>query len=117
MNKIMLIEDDETMRQLLKTLLELEGFHVVFPTLNNEDGLLKSVYDQSPDMLLLDVHLKGINGIKILTKLRSDPAMQPIKIIMTSGSDMTHECLQNRADGFLLKPYMPDDLLKILRKT
>ena len=116
MHKIMLIEDDDTMRLLLKTLLELEGYEVVQTASVNEAILVKSVYDQKPDALLLDVHLKGISGIDLLTKLRSDPALQTLKIIMTSGMDMSRECMQCHADGFLLKPYMPDDLLKMLRE-
>jgi len=115
MNRIMLIEDDDTMRHLLQTLLELEGYEVIQPVTTNEEFLLKSVYEKKPDALLLDVHLKGINGINILTTLRADAEMNSLVIIMTSGMDMTKECTQNHADGFLLKPYMPDELLKILR--
>ena len=115
MNRIMLIEDDETMRLLLKTLLELESYEVIQPATTNEELLIRSVYEKKPDALLLDVHLKGINGINILTKLRSDPEMKSLVIIMTSGMDMTEECMRNHADGFLLKPYMPNELLKILR--
>jgi DNA-binding response OmpR family regulator len=113
--KILLIEDDETMRLLLKTLLELEAYEVILSPTTNEELLLNSVYDNKPDALLLDVHLKGISGIDILSKLRSDSKMNSLVIIMTSGMDMTEDCMRNRADGFLLKPYMPDDLLKILR--
>jgi DNA-binding response OmpR family regulator len=115
MNKILLIEDDETMRLLLKTLLELEKYEVILAPTTNEELLLKSVYDCQPDALLLDVHLKGISGIDILTKLRSDSKMNSLVIIMTSGMDMAEVCLQNHADGFLMKPYMPDDLLALLR--
>jgi CheY-like chemotaxis protein len=115
MNRIMLIEDDETMRLLLKTLLELESYEVIQPATTNEELLIRSVYEKKPDALLLDVHLKGINGINILIKLRSDPEMKSLVIIMTSGMDMTEECMRNHADGFLLKPYMPNELLKILR--
>jgi DNA-binding response OmpR family regulator len=115
MDRIMLIEDDETMRLLLKTLLELENYEVIQPVTTNEEMLIRSVYEKKPDALLLDVHLKGINGINILTKLRSDPEMKFLVIIMTSGMDMTKECMRNHADGFLLKPYMPDELLEILR--
>ena len=115
MNRIMLIEDDETMRLLLKTLLELENYEVIQTTPTNEENLLKSVYDNKPDALLLDVHLQGINGINILTKLRSDSEMNSLVIIMTSGMDMTEICMRNRADSFLMKPYMPNELLKILR--
>ena len=115
MHKILLIEDDATMRLLLKTLLELENYDVILTPTNDEEFLLKSVYDSKPDALLLDVHLKGISGIDILTKLRSDSTLNSLVIIMTSGMDMTDVCLRNHADGFLLKPYMPDDLLKILR--
>lgn len=115
MHKILLIEDDETMRQLLKTLLELENYEVILSTAKNEDLLIQSVYDNKPDALLLDVHLKGISGVDILTKLRHDSALNSLVIIMTSGMDMADICLKNQADGFLLKPYMPDDLLTILR--
>lgn len=115
MHKILLIEDDATMCQLLKTLLELENYEVVVAATTNEELLLNSVYDSKPDALLLDVHLKGISGIDILTKLRSDSELNSLVIIMTSGMDMTDVCLRNHADSFLMKPYMPDDLLKILR--
>ncbi len=115
MNRIMLIEDDETMRLLLKTLLELENYEVIQPATTTEELLIRSVYEKKPDALLVDVHLKGINGINILSNLRGDPELNSLVIIMTSGMDMTEECLHNHADGFLLKPYMPDELLKILR--
>jgi DNA-binding response OmpR family regulator len=114
MHRVMLIEDDETMRLLLKTLLELEGYEVTLPATTSEEFLLRSVYDKKPEALLLDVHLKGISGINLLTTIRSDSEMDSLVIIMTSGMDMTDECMRNRADGFLLKPYMPDDLLKML---
>jgi DNA-binding response OmpR family regulator len=115
MHKLLLIEDDAIMRQLLKTLLELENYEVILPETTDEELLLKSVYDSRPDALLLDVHLRGVSGIDILTKLRSDSSLNSLVIIMTSGMDMTDVCLRNHADGFLLKPYMPDDLLTILR--
>jgi DNA-binding response OmpR family regulator len=115
MHKIMLIDDDAIMRQLLKTLLELENYEVILTPITDEELLLKSVYDCKPDALLLDVHLRGINGIDILTKLRSDTNLNSLVIIMTSGMDVTDICLRNHADGFLMKPYMPDDLLTILR--
>jgi len=111
----MLIEDDETMSLLLKTLLELDGYEVIQTVPTNEELLIKAVYDKRPNALLLDVNLKGINGINILTKLRSDPEVDSLVIIMTSGMDMTSECELNHADCFLMKPYMPDELLNILR--
>jgi DNA-binding response OmpR family regulator len=115
MHKILLIDDDATMRQLLKILLELENYEVILADTTDEELLLKSVYDCNPDALLLDVHLRGINGIDILTKLRSNSDLNSLVIIMTSGMDVTDICLRKHADGFLLKPYMPDDLLALLR--
>jgi DNA-binding response OmpR family regulator len=115
MHRILLIDDDATMRLLLKTLLELENYEVNLASITNEELLLQSIYDSKPDAILLDVHLRGINGIDILSKLRSDSQLKSMVIIMTSGMDMTDVCLKNHADGFLLKPFMPDDLLTILR--
>jgi CheY-like chemotaxis protein len=116
MKKIMIIEDDITMRQLLSTLLNMEGYIILSCDINSEKEILNSLTDQNPDGVLIDIHLHGINGLNLLKQLRSNLFIKQPKVLMTSGMDMAIESQESGADGFLLKPYMPDDLIQALRK-
>lgn len=115
MPKIMLAEDDLTMVTLLKTLLGMEGYQVV--TLSFDEDVVEAVHDNQPDILLMDVHLPHVNGLDILACLRKNDETKDLKVVMTSGLNLELECKNSGADDFLLKPYMPDDLLKILKKN
>lgn len=115
MTKIMLAEDDYTMVTLLKTLLDMEGYQVV--ALTGNDDIYESVCKDRPDVLLLDVHLPHVNGLDVLAQVRADDETKDLKVVMTSGLDLEDECVRSGADGFLLKPYMPDDLLNILKQN
>ena len=113
--RIMLAEDDPTMVNLLKTLLKIEGFEVV--ALDAEGDIAAAVCEQRPDALLMDVHLSEQNGLEILDAIRESDAACDVRVIMTSGMNLKEECLRRGADGFLLKPFMPDDLIAMLKKS
>ena len=115
MPRIMLAEDDLTMVTLLKTLLGMEGYRVV--ALSMDDDIFESVRKEHPDLLLLDVHLPQANGLDVLDQVRGNDETKDLKVVMTSGLDLELECKNHGADDFLLKPYMPDDLLGILKRN
>jgi CheY-like chemotaxis protein len=115
MPRIMLAEDDLTMVMLLKTLLGMEGYQVV--ALSIDDDVFEAVRNDRPDVLLMDVHLPHANGLDVLDQLRDDDETKDLKVVMTSGLNLALECMHHGADDFLLKPYMPDDLLKILKQN
>ena len=115
MPRIMLAEDDLTMIALLQTLLGMEGYQVV--ALSVDDDVLEAVRRDKPDVLLLDVHLAHLNGLDILDQIRAEDETRDLKIVMTSGLDLRIECIDRGANDFLLKPYMPDDLLDMLKRT
>ena len=112
MPKVVLAEDDATMLTLLTTLLKLEGFEVVVADLSDVPSV---VTKEGPDHLLTDVHLAGKNGMDIVKTIRKNPANKKVNIVMTSGLNMRDECLKCGANYFLLKPFMPDDLIKLLK--
>ncbi len=116
MSKILLVEDDATMRMLLKTLLELDK-HQVTPMADPTQNVMKTLMDLQPDVLIMDVNLRQSNGIDILKTIRSSEIPWRLYILMTSGMDFKDECLKAGADGFLLKPYMPDELNRQLKKV
>ena len=115
MPKIMLAEDDRTMITLLKTLLGLEGYQVV--ALGENDDVFEAVCQDRPDVLLLDVHLPNANGLDVLAQVRANVDTNDLSVVMTSGLNLEEECLRSGANGFLLKPYMPDDLLSLLKRS
>ena len=115
MKTVLLIEDDRTMQSLLKTLLEIDGYAVFFPSGMDQNIILEYIKDRQPNAIIMDVNLRQASGINILTAIKNDPQIQSVKVLMSSGLDLKNECITAGADGFLQKPYMPDELLSWLR--
>jgi CheY-like chemotaxis protein len=72
---------------------------------------------EKPDLALMDVHLPQINGYDLVRHIRKDPELRDMRIIMTSGLDVHEECLIAGANDFILKPYMPDHLIRLIREN
>ena len=115
MAKIMVAEDDQTMVSLLTTLLKMDGFDVV--ALDANEDVPAAVERDRPDLLLLDVHLSNQNGFEILDRLHRTKKGAGMQVVMISGLNVREECLRHGANDFLLKPFMPDDLITMLRKN
>lgn len=106
------------MLETLSTLLKLEG-HEVFTALDKED-ILNILRNKQIDLILLDVYLHSeqgeeINGLELLDDIRRHPDVSDVRVLMTSGSDLREQVEQAGADGFLMKPYMPKDLLSSIQ--
>jgi DNA-binding response OmpR family regulator len=113
MAKVMLVEDEPTMLSLLRTLLQIEGFEVAQLERDDSlDGIIDSIRREKPAAILLDVNLRQVNGFDVLQRLRSDAELKPIRVVMSSGMDYQMRCAQEGADDFILKPYMPEELIK-----
>lgn len=118
MHKVILIEDDETMCSLLQVLLEFEGFQV-----KSVDGaakieeILVFLRNEQPELIFLDVHLKYLNGFDLIKRLREDPDLKSSRVLMSSGMELGAQCRQAGADDFILKPFMPEDLVDTIKNT
>ncbi len=122
MPKVMLIDDDESMLSLLDTLLALEGYEVSKlgddPSLEDQE-IQQAIRRERPDLLMMDVHLNQVNGLDgfdLLHLLRQDPDLTEMNILISSGIDFSEKCEREGADGFVLKPFMPEELLIKIRK-
>ncbi len=111
----MVAEDDQTMVTLLTTLLKMDGFEVV--ALDADEDVPTAVERDCPDVLLLDVHLSNQNGFEIIDAIRNSNKHTRLHVVMISGLNVREECMLHGANDFLLKPFMPDDLIKMLRKN
>lgn len=113
MPKIMLVDDDETMISLLKTLLEMDGYEVV--STEKWQEIPSEVAASQADLILMDCNLPGIDGLDVLTAMRQDNTLVNAHIIMTSGMDMEYRAMAKGASAFLLKPYTPDTLYELIQ--
>jgi two-component system, OmpR family, phosphate regulon response regulator PhoB len=113
--KVLLVEDDATMRGLLKTLLELEGFSILTSD-GTDENLLKEIEQFQPHFIMIDYHLMRLSGLDLLYKLRADNQLHSPFILMISGEDRKKQCIESGADGFLLKPFMPEELINWLHE-
>lgn len=112
-SRILIIDDDQTMLELLQTLLTMEGFEVnILEAQSSLADMVKKIKEDQPALILCDVLLKDLDGLDLLRLIREDSGFDQIKVLMSSGMDFSHQCLEARADGFISKPYMPDDLVQ-----
>lgn len=116
MPKVMLIEDNASLRDLMAFLLQMEGFEVVFgPT--QPEAVLEALHHTQPDVVIMDVHLKGhqATGLEVVRAVRQDDALRGVRFMLISGMDYSREAAQNGADAFLSKPFMGDELIAKVR--
>ena len=108
-NKVLIVDDDEKLRKLLKEYLVNNGFRVL--TLADGSDVRKTLQKESPEMVILDIMLPGKDGLEVLKEIRMD---DPIPVIMlTAKGDQTDRIvgLELGADDYLPKPFSPRELL------
>jgi CheY-like chemotaxis protein len=111
--RILVVDDDQVMVSLLQTLLQLDGFEVVGA--HPQESVVEAARASRPDLILMDVFLRGSDGLAILTLLKADPGLAVTPVVMCSGMDLGEQCMQRGAHAFLIKPYTPDHLLNTIR--
>ncbi len=104
--KVLLVEDEEQLRRVMKDLLEREGYIVS----EARDGVqaLDEVDRHAPDIIVLDLNLPGLDGYSVLQQLRSRPATRGIPVmVLTAKGDEDNEVrvFELGADDFITKPF------------
>jgi DNA-binding response OmpR family regulator len=103
---VLLVEDEDQLRRVMKDLLQREGYRVA----EARDGIqaLDEVDRFAPDVIILDLNLPGIDGYSVLAQLRSRPATRDIPImVLTAKGDEDNEVrvFELGADDFVTKPF------------
>lgn len=114
--KVLVVDDSGLARRRIRGILEAAGYDVI----EAEDGLsaLERYFVSKPDLVVLDLVMKGMYGLDVLTKLREmDPAARVIVVsadVQTSSQEMVE---QAGAVGFLIKPIDTEQVLTMVRST
>ena len=112
MKKILIIDDEIHIVELLKFNLENNGYKVDY-SYDGFDGYLKTKEFQ-PDLILLDWMLPNISGIDLIKKIRSDETLEQIPVIMLTAKNMEEdklEGLEDGADDYITKPFSVREVL------
>ena len=115
MSKVLIVDDDRNMVKLLQTLLQLDGFAVAHEA--RAEQVLSAIRQEKPNVVLMDVHLGNADGLEILGRIRADAELRRTPVVIASGEDVSYRCEQAGANGFVLKPYTPDQLADALNKA
>ena len=111
--RILVIDDDRLLCELIRTTFELEGFEVdvAFDVIEAE----RTLVGMRPDAILLDIGLPGIDGIFYLERLRETPQTSRIPIVAISGSDEAGRAARAAgAQAFMHKPFSPLELIALV---
>lgn len=105
MKRILIVDDKATSRELLRTVLEKQGYAII--EASNGEEALETTRSQAPDLILLDLQMPVRNGYEVLAELRKDPAYAKLPIIALTASAMQGDRERALAAGFtsyLTKP-------------
>jgi excisionase family DNA binding protein len=108
---VLIVDDDERLRQYVRANLELEGYSVR-EAASAEAGL-QALEEQAPDLILLDVMMPKVDGWEMLRRVRERHGVDSIPVIMFSGKvDSPEQAEAEGAQGFIGKPFDPQQLIE-----
>lgn len=115
MRKILIVDDDASVRSLVRDVLEIEGYDVDVA----EDGFaaLRRIEGDRPDCVVLDVMMPGMDGHAVLSRIRAGDAGSSLPVVMLTAAADDQQAWQAWSGGvdyFLAKPFDPSELLRYL---
>jgi CheY-like chemotaxis protein len=103
--KILVVDDEQSMRYLLQTVLEKAGYEAILAS--NGEEAVRLAESEKPHLIILDVKMPKLDGIKTCLALREKQKTRAIPIILATGStECLAEALQAGADDFVTKPLL-----------
>ena len=115
MTTIIIVDDEEELRENLQDLLEFKGYDVF--SYRSGEELLDKFEAKNPDLFLLDYQLPGLNGIELIPRIREKCPDIPIGLVTASSQpDTREEAMKNGANLIILKPYSPTDIFQAIEE-
>lgn len=115
MTKVLLADDDESILDAVKMILEDQGYNV-FSSLNAKN-IITNIKEFKPDIIIMDILLSGYDGREIGKKIKSDSKLKKIPVVLISAQpNSAKSALSSGVDDFLPKPFKMDDLLNMVAK-
>lgn len=99
--RILVVDDSKLVTDIVKLRLEMCGYEVRLA--HSGEEALTSIAEQVPDLMVLDVQMPGIDGYEVCRRLRDNPGLDDLRIIMLTSSDDKHAAFEAGVDDYLNK--------------
>lgn len=116
MSKLLIVDDDVAITELMKTLLKMEGFDVT--VVNNSLEAVETAKAVTPDLITLDLMMPGLTGFELCKILSEDKTFSNTPIIIISAKDDSESKRQALAAGakdYVVKPFLVDTLISTIK--
>lgn len=116
--KILIVDDSESIREVVSFTLENEGFEVLVA--NDGTDALKFLDGREIDMIITDLHMPEMDGITLIKHVRAMEAYQRIPILFLTTESQTAKKMEAKeagATGWIIKPFVPAKLIAVLQKV
>ncbi len=117
LGRVLVVDDDEVIRQLIAVNLQLEGFEVA--TAVDGQDCLDKVVEVAPDVITLDVMMPRLDGWETAVQLRKSPETAHIKIVLITARAQEEDIARGAhvgADAYLTKPFDPGEMIRVVRE-
>jgi DNA-binding response OmpR family regulator len=117
LGRVLVVDDDEVIRQLIAVNLQLEGFDV--ETAVDGQDCLDKVHGVNPAVITLDIMMPRLDGWVTAVKLREDPTTSHMKVVMITARAQDHDVQRGSeigVDAYVTKPFDPAELIRTVRK-
>jgi len=113
--RVLVVEDEEAVRELEKFILEQAGYEVM-EARDGLEGLTKAEF-RTPDLILLDLMMPDVSGGRMFDEMRHHPATKDIPIVVVTGKPDAHEMFDDAIgeDNVIMKPFEADALIERIR--
>lgn len=114
---VLIVDDNEMTRALLRTILSSEGYKVMAEASNSKNGLEQALKIK-PDIVCLDILMPDGSGIEVLKQVMTE--LPKTIVLMVTGKrdvDTVKECLGSGAKGFIIKPFNASIVLKTVKEA
>ena len=115
-NKILIADDDSDMRESLASLLEDSGYKVI--RAENGEEAVEMAAKELPSLIMLDIHMPKMDGLKACKAIKSNPVTKPIPVVMLTVEGSIPEIRQAIGYGastYITKPSSKDEILKVVK--
>jgi twitching motility two-component system response regulator PilH len=115
--KILIVDDSMGMVRMIQSVLEKEGYHAI--GISDPSMIEQTIDSEAPSLILLDVVMPERNGFQVCRALKNSQAYKSIPIIVVSGKSTPSDrywAEQQGANGYIVKPFAPVDLLREVRR-
>jgi two-component system chemotaxis response regulator CheY len=119
--KLLIVDDSLSMRLIIKKMVEMSDFEAeLFLQAGSGQEALKVLAENQVDLVLSDINMPEMSGIELLAKIKGDPSLSAIPVIMisTEGSEERQkEARELGASGYLQKPFQPEEVGTVLEEV